>query len=83
MGTFGPKRHTMSDPEPPSASSILYSALHSPCGLLVRTTGGFDKARSALYATRRQLGDPRLNVLELRSSGLDGGDLVILKVERK
>ena len=70
-------------PLPPSllpAQSLLYEALHSPLGLLVRTHGGFDKARSALYAARRTIGDPRLNILECRSSGLEGGDLVVLKV---
>jgi len=64
---------------PPDATELLYSALYSSHGLLVRTRGGFVHARTELYKVRKSLGDPRLHVLEFRASALDGGNLAIVK----
>ena len=66
----------------PDALSILYSALHSPIGILVRAEPDFDRARAALYKARAQSGDDRLRVLTVSGAGegfVGQGNIVIFK----
>lgn len=47
---------------------ILYEALNSPLGLWVRTKPErLAELRTALYTARKQLGDPALDALTLRT----------------
>lgn len=69
-------------PEPPPLHdplAALYAALHSPLGLLVRMESGLnlDMARQALYAARKKSGDPRLNVLRIMTTELDGAHFAL------
>ena len=66
----------------PDALSILYSALHSSIGILVRAEPDFDRARAALYKARAQSGDDRLRVLTIGAAGegfAGQGNIVIFK----
>lgn len=56
----------------------LYSAAHSPLGVVVRTSD-FEAARQRLYAERRRLSDPSLNALAICQSPSNPSDLWIVK----
>jgi hypothetical protein len=58
--------------------NILYAALLEPIGLLLDTPEPH-RARQALYAVRRSLGDATLSSLQFRASPIEGGTLVITK----
>jgi len=59
--------------------AILYSALASPLGLLLRTSDQV-RARAGLYKARADAQDPSLSILQIRVSPWPGeGDLVICK----
>jgi len=62
--------------------AILYSALASPLGLLLRTSDQV-RARAGLYKARADAQDPSLSILQIRVSPWPGeGDLVICKGSR-
>ena len=69
----------MSSQPDPALSALLYAALSQPIGLLCTCQPDFDTARAKLYATRRQLADQRLEVLQFRASPFPEGELVITK----
>lgn len=59
--------------------AILETALASPLGLVLQVSD-FPRARAALYAARAASQDPRFNSLQIRSSGLPDGNLLITKI---
>ena len=66
------------------ALALLYRALHSPIGFLIRTND-LDRARQQLYAARAKSGDAKLKVLALRVAGpafADEGNLLIVKAAK-
>jgi hypothetical protein len=67
------------------ALAILYSALHSPIGLLVKAEPDFDRARAALYKARHDSGDERLRVLTIGAAGEGfggAGNMTVFKARR-
>lgn len=63
---------------PAELQSILYGALASPRGILIKSSDS-TKAKQALYSARASLGDPELAVLQFRTSWLPDGDIVIAR----
>jgi len=59
-------------------ASLLYQALQSPCGIVVRTNN-FQLARQKFYATRREIQDSSLAELQFRQGPLDPAELWISK----
>lgn len=57
---------------------ILYQALAADIGLVLRTPEP-ERARQALYAARREINDPDLAILQIRTAGVPDGDLVLIK----
>lgn len=57
---------------------LLYAALAAPIGLVLRTSDP-ERARQALYASRRAAQDPDLDILQIRTVGVPDGDLVLIK----
>ena len=63
----------------PDLRPLLYQALGSPIGLLLRTSD-FARARQRLYQARVAAADQDLACLQFRASpGIEGGDLIIVK----
>lgn len=60
------------------ASQILYLALAEPIGLFLRTSSS-TQAKARLYQARIKLGDPALAGLQIRTSPIEGGDLILVK----
>lgn len=58
--------------------SILYTALAEPVGVVLRTSNT-ERARQRLYKARRDTADPDLEVLQIRLSPVEDGDLIICK----
>ncbi len=58
-------------------SQILYQALGEPIGLLIRTSDPA-RARQGLYRARQGLADPALAGLQIRTSPIEGGELIII-----
>jgi len=52
------------------ALHVLYSAIESPHGIIVRTNDTM-RARQLLYKFRKDLNDPNLNLLKIRLSPHD------------
>jgi len=59
--------------------ALLYAALAEPIGLLCQGEPSFALARQRLYAARKKLGDPALDILQFRASPFPEGNLVIVK----
>lgn len=57
-------------------SSLLYAALASPIGILLRCSD-LERTRQALYQARTKVGDGKLAGLQIRVSPFEEGDLVI------
>lgn len=53
--------------KPGEYHQILYSALHSPCGIVLYSDDPM-RLRAKLYAVRRELGDPELDALSFVES---------------
>jgi len=68
----------MNEQQEAALADILFRALGSPIGLLVHTNDVV-RGRAALYRKRKELGDPALEVLQIRISPLPEGELVIVK----
>ena len=67
-------------PDDLALREILYLALAEPIGLLLRSNDPA-RARAQLYAERKRSGDPDLAGLQIRSSPLEDGELVIVRGE--
>jgi hypothetical protein len=67
------------------ALAVLYSALHSPIGVLVQAEPDFDRARAAMYKARHESGDERLRVLTIGAAGegfAGAGNMTVFKSRR-
>lgn len=60
--------------------ALLYQALGSPMGLVLRSNDP-ERARQTLYSARREAQDPELDVLQIRMKATPDGDLVLVKRE--
>lgn len=59
-------------------TSLLYQALGTPLGLVVRVSD-FDLARNKLYSARKEAADPDLEIIQLRRSPYEANTIWIVK----
>lgn len=69
--------HSLRTPNP--LLEHLYSALHSPHGIILHTTGDPRSLKANLYSVRKRAGDPALAALFITDSPTSERELWIVK----
>lgn len=62
--------------------AMLYQALAEPIGLLIATPDP-ERLRKRLWQIKQLAEDPEMERLQIASSPIEGGQIVIVKVERE